>query len=144
VADGYRDLKHPPQLMTETNERPDQTRAPQGRQRARRADVHIAREALKVAKPANEQIGPWQERAARLFALAQRGQIRGKQDPSTAAEARALLEAVTRRRLDLQQSIETLPVAVARSSRLDDTVKALDSITNVLERAISLSAGPTG
>ena len=128
--------------MTQSNEPRDQTSAPGRRQRARRADVHIAHEALKVATPANEKIGPWQERAAWLCALAERRRLKGKADPGIATEAEQLLTAVERWRTDLRESMESLPVAVARSSRLDDTIKALDSITRVLERAIELSAPP--
>lgn len=123
-----------------SNERQTPTAEPGRRQRARRADVHIAHEALKVATPANEQIGPWQERAAWLCALAERRRLKGKDDPRIAAEARQLLAAVEQRHADLKESMQSLPVAVARSSRLDDTIKALDSITKVLQRTIELAS----
>jgi hypothetical protein len=129
--------------MTHSNERQDESPRQARRQRAMRVDVHIAHEALKVASPANEQIGPWQQRAAWLHALAERRHARGKRDPAIAEEARELLLAVERRRKDLRRSMATLPAAVAESSRLEDTVKALDSITGVLRSAIGLARSPS-
>lgn len=106
-----------------------------------RVDVHIAREALKVALPTNQEIGPWQQRAAWLHAIAERRHSCGRRDEAVAKEAREILSAVEHRREDLIRSIEVLPTAVARSSRLEDTVRALDSIRQVLRRTIEL-AGP--
>lgn len=112
---------------------------PAPRQRAMRTDVHIAHEAMKVANPANERIGPWQQRAAWLCALAERRHAQGKRDVGIAIEARALLKAVDEGRAELGASIKELPKEVADSSRLDDTVRALDSIKSVLRRTIGLS-----
>lgn len=126
--------------MSEPTEDPS---SPRRRQRAIRADVHIAHEALKVARPTNQQIGPWQQRAAWLLALAERRRSRGRGDEAIAREAAELLETVEQRRDELRRSVDTLPDAIAGSSRLDDTAKALDSIVGVLRRTIEAAAVPT-
>ena len=104
-----------------------------------RVDVHIAREALKVALPTNREIGPWQQRAAWLLAIAERRHGRGRGDRAVADEAREILTAVEQQRSELVQSVGTLPRDVAGSSRLEDTAKALDSVALVLRRAIELA-----
>lgn len=124
--------------MTEQTEEIDGG-ATRPRQRATRVDVRIAHEALKVAKPANQQIGPWQQRAVWLLALAERRHSRGRHDAGIASEAEQMLAAVEERRAELDQSLDTLPEEVARNSRLDDTGKALDSVALVLRRTIELS-----
>jgi hypothetical protein len=122
-------------------EQSDETPADSGRKRrAKRADVVVAHAALKVTQPANDLIGPWQQRAAWLAALAERKRTHGHPDPKIGAEARALLTAVEHGRRDLQRSMATLPGDVASSTRFEDTVKALDSITGSLERTIELSS----
>lgn len=102
------------------------------RRRSLRVDVRISRQALKVVTPTNEEIGPWQRRAAWLLALAERRSARGKRDPKLADEAATLLAAVKKRQKSLMASLEALPEDVARSSRLEDTARALDSVATVL------------
>ena len=131
--------------MTQPTEDPQEAAgapAPRPRRRAVRADVRIAHAALKVVRPANQQIGPWQQRAAWLLALAERRHSRGRGDDGIAREAAAMLQAVEERQVELRDSVGALPQEIATSTRLDDTAKALDSVALVLRRAIELSAPP--
>lgn len=113
----------------------------QHRQRAMRLEVKITRQAMKVVLPTNQQIGPWQARAAHLLALAEKLKATGRHDPSIIDEAQALLEAVAAHRRELDQEVQELPPDVAGSTRFDDTARALQSVASVLERTLA-TAGP--
>ena len=110
----------------------------QNRQRAMRVDVRISQQAMKVVLPTNQEIGPWQQRAAWLLALAERLKASGGHDPSIAEEAEALMSAVETRREHLMSAVRSLPDDVAQSSRLEDTARALDSVAGVLTKALGL------
>lgn len=108
------------------------------RQRAKRVDVQIAQQAMRVATPTNQEIGPWQHQAARLLALAEKLRATGRRDPRIADEAEALLRAVEERQQHLSDQIAVLPDKVAGSSRLEDTARALRSVVAVLDRTLEL------
>jgi hypothetical protein len=108
------------------------------RQRAMRVDVRISQQAMKVVWPTNQEIGPWQRRAAWLLALAERLKASGGHDPSIAEEAETLLSVVEARREHLMSTVTSLPDDVAQSSRLEDTARALDSVAGVLAKALAL------
>lgn len=112
--------------------------AAEQRQRAMRVDVRIAHEAMEVVLPTNQQIGPWQGRAAHLLALAEKLRATGRHNPSLAEEVESLLEAVETQRRNLTDKKRDLPDDIARSSRVEDTSRALDSIASVLSRAREL------
>lgn len=109
------------------------------RQRAMRLDVQISQQAMKVADPTNQEIGPWQRRAAWLLALAERLKASGGNDPRIAEEAKVLLTAVETRQTQLRAEISALPADVAASTRLEDTVRALDSVASVLGKTLDLT-----
>ena len=108
------------------------------RQRAMRIDVRIAQQALKVVLPMNRQIGPWQVKAARLLAVAEKLRSSGSHNPGVAAETEALLDMVERQHRSLIHETESLPPDVAGSSRLQDTARALQSVAGVLNRALTV------
>jgi hypothetical protein len=108
------------------------------RQRAMRLDVQISQQAMKVVDPTNQEIGPWQRRAAWLHALAERLKASGGSDPRIAEEAKVLLSAVEKRQKDLRAEISALPADVAASTRLEDTARALDSVASVLGKTLEL------
>ncbi len=109
------------------------------RQRAMRLDVQISQQAMKVVDPTNQEIGPWQRRAAWLLALAERLKASGGNDPRIGEEATALLSAVETRQKQLRSEIGALPADVAASTRLEDTARALDSVATVLSKALELT-----
>lgn len=110
------------------------------RQRAMRVDVKISRQAMKVVLPTNQEIGPWQRRAAWLLALAERRHTAGGRDSNIAEEAAALLAEVEARRQHLESAVQSLPDDVAASTRLEDTARALDSVAAVLTKTLELCA----
>jgi hypothetical protein len=113
---------------------------PMSRQRATRVDVRIAHEAMEVVLPTNQQIGPWQARAAHLLAVAEKLKTTGRHNPSIAAEVDLLLGTVETHQRGLTAKVRDLPADVATSTRLEDTSRALASIASVLARARELMA----
>ena len=107
------------------------------RQRAMRVDVRISREAMQAVLPANQQIGPWQARAAHLLALAEKLRSSGRTHPALAEEAQAMLCAVERQQHELDSKRQELPSDVAASSRLEDTGRALSSVETVLRKTLA-------
>lgn len=103
-----------------------------------RVDVKISQQAMKVVLPTNRQIGPWQARAAHLQVLAEKLRANGRCDGKIAEEAKELLDAVEVHRRDLSDKMGDLPADVAASTRLDDTVRALQSVAAVLQRTLAL------
>jgi hypothetical protein len=108
------------------------------RRRAKRLDVQITQQAMKVVTPTNQEIGPWQHQAARLLALAEKAKATGRYDPRIAEEAMALLAAVEERQRGLTDKIDSLPEKVADSSRVADTARALKSVASVLDKTLEL------
>lgn len=109
-----------------------------------RMDVKISQQAMTVVRPTNEQIGPWQARAAHLQVMAEKRAAKGRRDQRIADEAVALLAEVEMQRHRLSERVERLPDDVAGSTRLDDTARALQSVAQVLERVRDLmGAGAT-
>ena len=105
------------------------------RARATRVDVRIAHKAMEVVLPTNQQIGPWQARAAHLLAVAEKLKITGRHNPSIAEEVETLLDTVEAQQRGLNDKVRELPTDVATSTRLEDTSRALASIASVLTRA---------
>lgn len=124
--------KEPPIEIGEKEQRP--------RRRAKRLDVQITQQAMKVVTPTNQEIGPWQHQAARLLALAEKLRATGRRDPRIAEEAEALLRAVEERQRHLEDRIAALPEKVAESTRLQDTARALQSVAAVLVKALEAAA----
>jgi hypothetical protein len=109
-----------------------------------RAEVQIVHQAMQVALPTNQQIGPWQRQAARLLALAEKQRATGMDSAAVAEEAVAMLEAVEARRKSLLRDVSRLPEKVAGNSRLEDTERALQSVAAVLLKALTtLGVAPT-
>ena len=106
-----------------------------------RVDVRIAKQAMRVVSPTNQQIGPWQVKAAHLLAMAEKLRASGRSDPAVAAEAEALLSTVEWHRRGLAHEVKQLPADVAASTRLEDTVRALQSVANVLRRTLGVLNG---
>jgi hypothetical protein len=127
---------------------PDPSMAPEvaggsgssGRQRLRamRAEVQIIHQAMAVALPTNQQIGPWQRQAARLLALAEKQRVTGADTSDVANEAVALLREIDTHRKSLLRDVSRLPDKVAENSRLEDTERALQSVAAVLIKALGV------
>jgi hypothetical protein len=118
----------------ETTELSAGTPVEEQRQRAMRLDVQISQQAMKVVDPTNQEIGPWQRRAAWLLLRAS-----GGHDPRIVEEAKVLLKAVETRQEQLRSEISALPADVAASTRLEDTARALDSVATVLRKTLALT-----
>lgn len=117
---------------------------PLSRQRATRVDVRITHRAMEVVLPTNQQIGPWQTRAAHLLAVAEKLKTTGRHNPSIAAEVEMLLASVEAQQRVLTEKVRDLPDDIAASTRLEDTARALASIASVLERARDILAPRVG
>jgi len=106
------------------------------RQRAERADVGRARQALSVVTPLKAKVGEWQVQAARLRALAQRRQATGQPlDEITKAAAIMLAEIEDDRRA-LEEQSSSLPPEVARHSRFQDVVRALATASTAMNAVL--------
>lgn len=105
------------------------------RQRATRVDVRIAHKAMEVVLPTNQQIGPWQARAAHLLVVAEKLKSTGRHNPSIAEEVETLLDTVEAHQRGLTDKVRSLPSDIAMSTRLEDTSRALASIASVLGKA---------
>jgi hypothetical protein len=117
------------------------TIARQKPRRAERIDIRRAREALKLVLPIHRQIGAWQSQAARLAAFGAKLQSVGRFEPHLSAEAEALARAVEAQRRRLAEQMSGLPPEIATHGRFVDTVRALDSVSVGVSRAMSLLNG---
>ncbi|MDB5507460.1 MAG: hypothetical protein JWR75_2098 [Devosia sp.] len=108
---------------------------PHIRIRAERVDAALTREALKVVLPINRQLGPWQIKAARLLAHGTRLNRTGRNEPRLMAEAEQLAEHVEAQRRRLITELNALPPEFARHGRFQDTLKALNSISEGVRAA---------
>lgn len=112
------------------------------RQRAMRPEVKVSRQALGIVQPVNRRIGDWQATAARLIALGTRSRGVGGRTDKLRAETQALAALVKEEMRDFEERTRSLPTAVANSSRILDTGRALSSVSRGLEEALrSLSTG---
>jgi hypothetical protein len=109
--------------------------------RAERMDIRRAREALKLVLPIHRQIGAWQSQAARLVAFGTKLRSAGRSEPRLTAEAEALSRAIEAQRRRLQEQMSALPPEIATHGRFIDTVRALDSVSVGVSRAMSLLNG---
>jgi hypothetical protein len=114
------------------------------RQRAMRPEVRISRQALGIVQPINRQIGAWQSHAARLIALGRRRHVKGGSAEGLRAATEELSARVKAEENMLRAQMRELPAAVANSSRISDTSRALHSISRGLDEALSLFPVETG
>jgi hypothetical protein len=108
------------------------------RQRAMRPEVRISRQALGIVQPINRQIGAWQSHAARLIALGRRLRVKGGSAEGLRAATEELSARVKAEENGLRERVRELPAAVASSTRISDTSRALRSISRGLDEALSL------
>ena len=112
------------------------------RRRATRVDVRIAKQAMQVVLPTNQQIGPWQARAAHLLALAEKQRLSGEMASGIGEEAAALHKVVLQHQRELDERLNELPPDVAGSTRFEDTARALASVATVLAKTLDIAFGP--
>jgi hypothetical protein len=111
--------------------------------RAQRADVRSSREALKLVRPINRQIGTWQITVARLAALGTR--MPGADGLHTIeGEAKRLRELVQTEEQALAQQIALLPTEVAVNGRLADTRNAINTVLAGCERVLEIVSARKG
>lgn len=113
----------------------------QPRRRALRIDVAETREAMTVLLPINEQIGPWQMRCARLLARAERLKASGSYHPAIVEEAEALANAVSVHHERFLEATGNLPPAVAANTRVRDTARALQSLSDSINAVLEVLRG---
>ena len=107
---------------------------PERRRRATSRDVALKREALAVVRALHPEIARVQQRAALLCSLSQ-SSLRSTHDlPALLAEVEALQAAVRAHSTALADRMSRLPGEVRNHSRVVDTVKALESVYQVLDR----------
>lgn len=115
---------------------------PPRRKRALGRNVELARAAIRLAAPINARIGVWQARLARLIGTGQR--LRTRADRSHVAELTSLESAVKAESEQFLAALAQLPGDMRRQSHLEDTTRALASLSAQLTRAQALLSTPTG
>lgn len=108
------------------------------RRRALRPEIVQKRQAVAVLTPITDRIGPWQTKTAQLIAHAKRLRSHGKYEPAVVAEAEALFNAVSTQQRRLLETTRDLPADIAANTRVLDTARALKSVADGLESALSL------
>ena len=108
------------------------------RRRALRDDIVQKRQVLAALLPIHDQIGPWQARTARLIAYAEKLHSTSSYNPAVVDEAEALFAAVSQQRRAFGETTRSLPPDVAANSRVFDTARALKSIADGLETALTM------
>lgn len=106
------------------------------RQRAERIDIGRARKALSIVTPIQAKVGGWQTRAARLRALAARRHATGEPFEEITQEARVLLAEIESQQRLLGEHSSTLPPEVAKHSRFQDVVRALESASAAMQAVL--------
>lgn len=104
------------------------------RQRARRPDVLLARQAAGAARPVRDKIGRWQVAAVFLKARLERDGCAGQ--AAATLETQLMLREVLAARDDLLLTAGTMPAEVTQHSRFQDTFKALGSLAALLKTAL--------
>ena len=94
------------------------------------------REAIALVQPFNDQIGPWQAEAARLSAMAQRGQLSGRYDAGLAEAIETLLGYVTDQQAKFEAELAVSPPRLTSHSRVVDTRNALAMVSQRLRGAL--------
>ncbi|HTJ56240.1 MAG TPA: hypothetical protein VL418_01575 [Devosiaceae bacterium] len=89
-------------------------------------------------QPINRRIGGWQLNVARLIALGRKAHSNGTSAERLRAETEALFAEVHAERRALSERQRNLPAAVANSSRMIDTARALRSLSKGLEQALEM------
>lgn len=108
--------------------------------RAMREEVLRARQAIASVRPVNLQIGGWQMTVARLNGTADRFLLKGGSDAGQSAEAAALRQTIAMRQVQFLEEVALLPPNLRTHGRIDDTLKALDSVLAAATRAETLLA----
>jgi hypothetical protein len=103
------------------------------RQRAKRPDVLLARQAAGAARPVRDKIGRWQAAAVFLKARLERD---GAGQAAITLETQLMLRDVLAARDDLLLAAGTMPEEVTQHSRFQDTFKALGSLAALLKTAL--------
>ena len=106
------------------------------RQRAMRPEVAISRRALSVVQPINQRIGTWQVRAAHLAAIGRRAAATGRSTTEVREEAATIFDMVKAEIDTLAEYQRELPPAIAHSSRMVDTHRALRRFAEGLEAVL--------
>ena len=100
--------------------------------RATSTDISLSRQVVSVVHPVRDRIGTWQSSAVRLRTHYMfETTIAGKQ--RLAQEAHELLQEVDRTAQELSQQASRLPEAITHHSRVQDVLRALDSLRATLE-----------
>lgn len=106
------------------------------RQRAEQFDVRLSHEAIAAVIPIRSKVGDWHSRGVRLRALMARRRAAGQSLDEIAEAAKSVLEEIEQGRLVLEQKSKALPPEVARHSRFQDVVRALDSASAVVRSVL--------
>jgi len=110
------------------------TQIEQRRQRARRPDVLLARQAAGAARPVRDKIARWQTAAVFLKARLERDG--NPEREAITLETQLMLRDVLAARDDLLLTAGTMPTEVTQHSRFQDTFKALGSLAAILETTL--------
>lgn len=110
------------------------------RRRAVREDVKRGRDAKAIVRSLNLQIGAWQEAVAKLASSGEWNRTHGRLDENFAVEVAELRRTIETARQQFVSELEELPAAMRQHGRVEDTLKALDTVLAGLDRAARLTA----
>jgi hypothetical protein len=119
-------------------EQQDSDRTPV-RRRTVREDVRRGRVAVAAVRPFNLQIGQWQAAVVRLIGSGEWRRAHGRLDGEFAAEVAALRLAIETGRRQFVGELEVLSPEMQKHGRVEDTLKALETVLAGLDRAARLT-----
>ena len=105
------------------------------RTRTRNPEVNDRRAAIALLQPVAAEIARWQISIARLIEIGERSRISREYNSAAAAEASALDQLVADRRHALNNDLQHTTPEIRRHGRVQDCLKALDSVAIGASRA---------
>ena len=114
------------------------------RRRAVPDDVRRGKLAMEMVRPFNIKIGEWQEEVARLVSSGAWQRTHGRLGPDFAEKVAVLRQTVEAGRGEFGRELELLPPEMRQHGRVTDTLNALDTVIEGLERAGRLGEATNG
>jgi len=118
----------------------DQSEPPRRRQAS--PEALAGREAASLVRDLNRQLGLWQASSVKIHTMAERLRATGRSDPTVAEEARALFKVVATEAERFESLLPEQREAVTVNSRISDTRRSFEMVTNRLKTSLELLGEP--
>lgn len=115
----------------------DSSSEPQ-RRRQPSVEAIVGREAARLVRDLNRQLGRWQALSVKLHTMAGRLKAKRRADPSVVEEAQALFNLVSAEAERFESLVREQSSAVARHGRIGDTRRSFEMVTDRLRAALDL------